>query len=339
MDRFLRSLLTSSVGASVDTDKSLSEIARSVLAESPEGDGKTLREKAGLLALLNLLGIVEAFYGEMPVSEETAIKLATAAPPAAQPATSARDVAVGSLLQTPPQPSTPAVAPSGAPASPISIASTLAKLIGSMQPPAQAQPQQQQPASQATAPAAASGSPLANILGSLDPAMIASILGLISTLAKPRPAARAVTKVEAQAADGAVQEGETAEPAPAGDADSPGTAPDQAGGEKAGAPANAPTGPSPLQQLLGIDPKFLTLILNVLAEVMKARQLEAKDKPAEPKAGREERSSEPAASAAEARPAPVARRTPGFRAHRPGLGIYRSAPAAAKAEPVPAKDR
>lgn len=62
MDRSLRNSLTSSVGTSVEIEKSLSEIARAVLVDAPGDDPTDLREKAGLLALLNLLGIVEAFY-------------------------------------------------------------------------------------------------------------------------------------------------------------------------------------------------------------------------------------------------------------------------------------
>lgn len=51
---------------------SLSDIARSLLVDSPGASNKTIREKAGILALLNLLGIMDAFYGEAGAEETSA---------------------------------------------------------------------------------------------------------------------------------------------------------------------------------------------------------------------------------------------------------------------------
>ncbi len=63
MDKCLRSLLISLAGAEQAVDRgSLSELARAFLADESIQTPESLREKAGLLALLNLMGIVETFY-------------------------------------------------------------------------------------------------------------------------------------------------------------------------------------------------------------------------------------------------------------------------------------
>lgn len=285
----------------MDTDGPLSEIARSVLADKAAGDVKSFREKAGLLALLNLLGIVEAFYGEVPAQGDGA------------PAIAVRDPAVDALVKAPASEIAPpphaqgAPAPASPPVGPISIVSGLTKLLGSMQPPSQASAAETQPGS-AAAPHAG-GSPLQGLLNNLDPALIASVLGMVASMARARPA-RPPIKVEAQGVEGTPSESgtQTAEPEPS--------------------PEAAP--PSPLQQLLGIDPKVITLVLNVLAELMKSRQVpESKDKPAAgPDAGA---TADARAQQPPARPVPKGRshlaataRKPALRLHKPGLGIYRS---------------
>ena len=288
MDRFLRSLLTSSAGDSVNTDKSLSEIARSVLVDKTDGDAKTFREKAGLLALLNLLGIVEAFYGALPSSEGGA--------PAGQLAV--HDPAVEALARTavsPPAAPEPAPAPAPAvPEGPISIVSTLTKLMGSA---STAQP---------------GTSPIANLLSSLDPSMIASMLGMVAAMAKARPA-KPPAKVEAQDSDDVPDESGTSQAEPN--------------------PSPEPAPPSPLQQLLGVDPKVLTLILNVLAEFMKSKAAEPKEKPAVAKPNADARADGAPAVEAHAHQ-PAARRTLS-RLHKPGLGIYRAPCAPAKPQVRP----
>lgn len=63
MDKCLRSLLISLAGAEPEVNSgSLSELARVFLASDSFQSPELVREKAGLLALLNLMGILEAFY-------------------------------------------------------------------------------------------------------------------------------------------------------------------------------------------------------------------------------------------------------------------------------------
>jgi len=313
VDRFLRSLLTSSAGVSVDTDRSLSEIARSVLSDSAGGDPKSFREKAGLLALLNLLGIVEAFYGEMPASmgsKSTALAVrdpvvdalvktpspapaqAVQTPPAApsQPETSAEE---REQAPEPPGQSTGQTVP---PEGPLSIVSSLAKMLGSMQ-------QQAPPAGGPPQGGTGSAPSVAGMLAGADPALIAGLLSAVATMARSRPAPRAPVKVEGEAlSEGPTESGtQAAEPEPG--------------------PEAAP--PSPLQQVLGFDPKVLTLALNILAEIMKSRSAEPKEKPAaEARAPEQMASKTPATDSRQSSSGSA--RKPGARLHKPGLGIYRS---------------
>lgn len=63
MDKCLRSLLISLAGAESEVNSSsISELARCFLASDSSQSPELVREKAGLLALLNLMGILEAFY-------------------------------------------------------------------------------------------------------------------------------------------------------------------------------------------------------------------------------------------------------------------------------------
>jgi hypothetical protein len=63
------------------SEKTLSDIAKSLLVQNPDGNPKTLREKAGLLALINLLGIMDAFFGvTLPESQEQVLRAVKEAP-------------------------------------------------------------------------------------------------------------------------------------------------------------------------------------------------------------------------------------------------------------------
>ncbi len=319
MDNSLRSLLTSSVGDLMDTDGSLSEIARSILIDKSAQGANSVREKAGLLALINLLGIVDAFYKEtdtgegretVQVSQGAASaeiaktpKATEAAGMAEAPRTTGPDPALDALMKAPPSAlpqSQPSAQPQWGPEGPVSIVSSLSKLLGGAQAPAH-------PEGPSTGEEAPDGTPsLGSILSSLDPSAIAGMVGALASLAKPRPA-RQTGKI-----------GETPSDI------STSTAPD-------------PAPPSPLHQALGIDPKILTLILNVAAEFMKNRNTEPKDKPGETRTPAEkpaklqvsgphvpgERPAKPQITKGFPGQEPSARRS-AFRPHRPGLGISRS---------------
>ncbi|MGE5579536.1 MAG: hypothetical protein ACM3WU_05750 [Bacillota bacterium] len=297
----------------MDTDRSLSEIARSVLSDGAGGDPKSFREKAGLLALLNLLGIVEAFYGEMPApmgSTSTALGvrdpvvdalIKTPAPAPAQdiqapPVAPTQPDTDAGQSQPAPCPPTQSTGQVTASEGPISIVSSIAKMLGSLQPHAP-------PGAGSSQSGTGSAPSIASMLAGLDPALIAGLVSAVATMARARPSSRAPVKVDEQSSsEGPTESGTSAaEPEPS--------------------PEPAP--PSPLQQVLGIDPKVLTLALNVLAEIMKSRSFEPKEKPVA-----ESRASEQAASktlSIEPRLAPsVTTRKPGARLHKPGLGIYRS---------------
>lgn len=389
MDRYLRSLLASSTGVSMDSNAPLSEIAKSILGDDPEG-GANVREKAGLLALLNLLGIVDSFYGDAgedmggaegpdspcdtPVdalrpssvsSSEARTTLPSASPEVALPPVS-QDTASGVAK---PHPSQPISKPDG----PVSIAGTLAKLLGGMQgqrgpaaaphtpestaeepaepgdsplPPSTAPEETQQappttdspplPAagglaasqlesilpslvqslagaapSEGTVPSLAQAlagvmPSMVNLLANMDPAAIAGMVGMLSSAARQRPARTGVV-----AADADVGEGRAAD----------GASPSQ----QAGSPHPQP---SPLHQMLGFDPKILTLILNVLAELMKSKQSEPKEKCKEEREADMPKASSPTPTGPST-PAPTKApelrppRRPQIRAHKPGLGIRR----------------
>lgn len=364
MDRFLRSLLTSSAGASMEAEKSLSEIARAVLVDRPEGDPRSLREKAGLLALLNLLGIVEAFYGVPDQDRESAPK-----PKAAEPAKGSEltpmtgpapaRAAQPPLSQAQPGQAAPA-APALAPDSPLSMVSALARLMATA-----ASSQTTQTGPQAGAPAAAgtqAATSPAGPFGGFDPTLIASVLGLMSGLAKPR-LPRPPTKVEGEPVEAtaggskpdAKEGGETEAAVPGAERTAEaGNQPVSDTGEAVpdlvtrGPAATGPLGlsqatpPSPLQQVLGVDPKVLTLVLNLVAELMKSRAGEQKEKAAESKPEKDDRKVEgpvtPPLDTRGAVPMSPRRSLLGPRLyHKPGLGIYRSAQRVPK--PAPARAR
>jgi hypothetical protein len=296
VDRFLRNLLTSSAGDSADTEGTLSEIARSVLADGSDGDPKSFREKAGLLALLNLLGIVEAFY--TPVL----------APAQAAQTTPVAPQQTGSdARQSLPAPSPPdeGAGQAATPEGPPSLVSGLAKMLVGMQPQVSLGP--------GSAQGMAGGAPpIASMLSNMDPALIAGLVSAVATMARSRPSSKTPVRTDGQTSSEDPCESDTsaAEPEPS--------------------PEAAP--PSPLQQVLGIDPKILTLALNVLAEVMRSRASETKDRPAA-----EVRASEqdaPRTLSVDPRSAsPGMARKPGTRLHKPGLGIYRSPRSAIRPSP------
>lgn len=74
MDRYLRSLLISLAGAEQTVNSSLSELARGCLADENLQSPELVREKAGLLALLNLMGILEVFYAAEGLMDSTVLE-------------------------------------------------------------------------------------------------------------------------------------------------------------------------------------------------------------------------------------------------------------------------
>ncbi len=277
MDRFLRNLLTSSAGVDlVTSDSTLSEIARSLLADGSGEDQRSLREKAGLLALLNLLGIVESFYGEGSYfgegqfAEETAITTMKPAETQNLQSIQAEPPDIGSARE----PITP-------------LFSILSKLLAGQ--------------------------------GSMDPAMLTSLIGLVSSLSKVFPGKASVPD-EQESEEGSKHED-----------------PDQAEGV---APEAGITRKlehvSPLQQILGMDPKLLTAILNFIANMdfMRSKTSQEPKVPPVPESAPEVQDIAPEATpvrlsedkrqlvVAKSRPKPSAPRT----GHKPGFGIYRGWP-------------
>lgn len=260
MDRFLRNLLTSSGGSDLMvSDKTLSDIAKSLLVQNPDGNPKTLREKAGLLALINLLGIMDAFFGvTLPESQEKAlmnIKEAADSKPSEEKPSEVQGDAGEAGAITPVQPQSPAAS------DPVmSLFSMLARsLFGTPG-------QTEAPASQGgdTGKAAPSEG--------LDPRMLASLLSVVTAFTKA---------LKPRAAEG--EKGSEGQGNEAGRAGEPGS--------------EAPNKPSPLQQALGFDPKILTLLLNIIASMDFMRQKNGEGRQPEPKAAEpkttESKASEP----------------------------------------------
>ena len=297
MDRSLQNLLTSSGAVSPEADRSLAEIARAVLVDRPGESKRSVREKAGLLALLNLLGIVDAFYADASAEAEPQ---ASSAPPSTR-----------SEPENPPSP-----------------LSALTRLISS------ASPADTGSDSQAAHPgiSPSAGSPLSSLLGSLDPALLASMVGLVSSIARARTPRQPESGETALGARAAASDAEAAEDTAAsqpssGQPDSPSASVETTEGSatpRASPPASGQ--PSPLQQVLGLDPRILTLALNLLAELMKSRTGE--QRPVEQAKQREAPAGETVSAVMKERSAG----TPGMRKpslgprlyHKPGFGIYRS---------------
>lgn len=273
----------------METEKTLSEIARSVLIASPETDPRSLREKAGLLALLNLLGIVESFYGDGQ-TVQSSVNL------------------IRSIAENPMSP--PTQEPSKQPDLAASIMSLATKFLGSGQ-----------------------GQ------GGFDPALIGTLMGAVSAMSKSRgqgsrPSARAgdaeVIQLEGENEDEDSEE--------IGDQ----SAPEE---EEPQAEVSKPSPPSALQQILGIDPRIITLALNLIADLMKARTAGSSEKPASGATGSSSSPDEPRLSPPETsednKPStevtvtsdgktvviPTTKKHPRERLyHKPGLGIYRQKP-------------
>ncbi len=295
----------------MDTEKTLSEIARSVLVSSPESDQKTLREKAGVLALLNLLGIVLSFYGDSQGAQSS----------------------MGLLSSLALAPGAPSVEKPKEPDLLSSIISLAGKLLGGTQ-----------------------GQ------GGIDPSLIGTLMGSLSALStaramSPRPqVSTADTAISPAGSRGPAGQGDSSDgsaesEAPGqrtseSDADSPeeGT-PIEDGGQggerqtaveasppqKAAPPPGQSPQQSPLQQILGIDPRIITLALNVLADLMKAKNA-AQSERSSSYEGKLASGPRPGAGDAEVTVTPdgktvvipKARKQPRERLyHKPGLGIYR----------------
>ncbi len=293
----------------MDNQRTLSEIAKALMVEHPEKDPKSLREKAGLLALLNLLGIMDAFFGEglkvddlvppqtreEPTPERSLEPSKAYLPEASSEIAETTSVSKATLELSRP----PGEDSSGAPAS---LFGSLAKILG-----------------------ASSGGDGGSYQG-LDPAIIAPMLSLASMLPK-------LMKPKASGTEGDGESSEAANPADAG--------------------LNAPAEkPSPLQQVLGFDPKILTLILNLIAglDILKPKQAEYRQsglKEPEPESPQSNCVSEPGTDplqlpgkepslATHRKESPLGsspRGKPRSRLHKPGLGIYRNWPG--RPEPTP----
>lgn len=246
MDRFLKSLLISLGGSELMiSEKTLSDIAKALLVHNPDGNPKSLREKAGLLALINLLGIMDAFFGvTLPQSQEDLLKsvkeesegmpVGEVSPPPLTESTSS--LAIANVA-----PSAPLV---GEPT--LSLFSTLAKSLSAA------------PVTNERATGHSGGAPEgAGSLDGFDPKMLASMLSMASTLLKAfKPRASEDEKSE-------------------GPNDREGLA-----GESSQEPQKQP---SPLQQALGFDPKILTMLLNIIANMDFMKQKVGDVKNQEPK--------------------------------------------------------
>lgn len=294
----------------MDTEKTLAEIARTVLLSGPESDQKSLREKAGILALLNLLGIVLSFYGDSQAAQSSMGLLSS--------------LALGPAAPAPDRPREPDLLSS--------IMSLARKLLGASQ-----------------------GQ------GGIDPGLIGTLMGSLTALSTarsmalraPAPAPQssspdpsgesrtAETQDDSSPEAGCRGEGETG--------DGGGDVEGGSGNEGSEAPARASAGDaalpqkvqapgqsqgsqvSPLQQVLGIDPRIITLALNVLADFMKARNAMQSERNALHE-GKSNIQNRPSPGDAEltvtpdgkALVIPKARKQPRERLyHKPGIGIYR----------------
>ncbi|MGI6642514.1 MAG: hypothetical protein ACOX3V_00625 [Bacillota bacterium] len=255
----------------MDNQRTLSEIARTLVLEHAEQDGKSLREKAGLLALLNLLGILDTFFGD-GLKEEDLEPAQTHEESTPKPNSEIAEIQSVSTAAI--EPSGPTVREGLENSTPTaSLFGSLAKVLG-----------------------ASSGGDGTSSQG-LDPTLIGLLLSLATNLPK-------LMKPKTSGATGDVESKEGADAKDAG-VDSP--------AEK----------PAPLQQILGFDPKILTLILNLLAglDIMKPKS-EAKTPPnsdvSETIIAESHKQEAPATSSPRSKPR--------SRLHKPGLGIYRNWP-------------
>ncbi len=190
MERYLRSLLVSLAGAEQTVNRgSLSELARAFSAvESPENP-ESVRERAGLLALLNLMGILEVFYTAGESMDSSVSGIAHSSP-------ESTESAVPAPITTPTGELSVAAPGNGFPQMQ-SIAAIVAGLAN--------QESSREPETAAhTLPDAGSGATkqdaLASVLsaipmllggkeGGIDPSLFAAMLKLISSMSKAKPVA------------------------------------------------------------------------------------------------------------------------------------------------------
>ncbi len=242
MERCLRNLLVSLDGAEPTVNKgSLSELAQTFLTSEGSDHPAKLREKAGLLALLNLMGILEVFYA----AGETAERPASDAAQDSQ-------VSTGSSTQE-----TVPAAPGGSPdsAEQHPVAEVLARLVndkGSSRPPVQPHASPDTPGEMAlradalTPLLSAIPSLLCSKEGGIEPALLSAILKLVTSPSKTKPASTGKSSSPA----------DEAQEATAG------------AGEASEDDAIKPSS----QGSLGLDPNLIASLLNLLMGFDRARQ-------------------------------------------------------------------
>ncbi len=245
MERYLRSLLASLDGVEQTVNKgSLSRLAQTFLTGEGSDDPGWVRAKAGLLALLNLMGILEVFYAAGELAEIPAVS---------EGGEEEGQVSTGSSA-----PETGPEAPTGGPVLPQGhpIADTIlqpARREGSLQP-------QSEPSGLAdTHSGAARPDALAPLLsaiplllgskegGGIDPTLISAILKLVSSLSRSKPASATE--------DGSFSGDEPCETYSETPGDSPGDATRTSS-----------------QGSLGPDPNLIASLLNFLAGLDKSEQ-------------------------------------------------------------------
>ncbi|HHW18914.1 MAG TPA: hypothetical protein GXX30_08425 [Firmicutes bacterium] len=227
----------------------LAEIARSLLLEDQSQTPMKMREKAGILALLNLLGIVDAFYGaESPAGEVSPSLSKNTAPSAGEEEPGTRQV-----------PSTIA-----------NIVSALSGMTPGLEPP-QSAFKEDTVASVLSAVTRLVG----QREGGLDPNVVAALLKVMSSMSRAK-SSRPGRNTSAQ------KQGQKEEPGAMTECPSSRDAPSPAEtGEPSGEPAKDPESKSvseasesksELQASLGIDPKLLTVLFNFLAGLDLSKQ-------------------------------------------------------------------
>jgi hypothetical protein len=271
----------------MDSQKTLSDIAKSVINNEGE-NSKTLREKAGVLALINLLGIMESFFGQESVSKETLRVVADALSIPKEPETKTVSLSNTQSTSSSVSGETGNVNEDnpfgGMGNSPLNLIGTLAKLMGG--PPSVTQGDEKNQ--------------------SFDPALISTLMTLLASIGKKgpkqsKPSAKSEAKEGEHGLETSDEESTT----------------DETTQEI-----------SPLQQFLGVDPKVLTLILNFLAglDFMKNRREDQKTDEIPTQSSYAPPKQEPRDETREVVVPSNVRRLPSRDKvyHKPGLGIYRS---------------
>ncbi|HOA71001.1 MAG: hypothetical protein WBL52_01200 [Bacillota bacterium] len=244
MEKYLRSLLASLDGVEQTVSNgSLSRLAQVCLTSEGAGDPAWVREKAGLLALLNLMGILEVFYAAGELQEVSAPRrtgLDEAGLDAGRPDTTGDDRPATQAAPSDTGPETSAGSSGSPKDSPVAEAiAQPAATQGSIQ--TQAQPAGL-PGTQGGAAKPDALAPLLSALplllgskqGGIDPNLISAILKLIPSLTRSKPA----------------------------------SAP-EASGDAAAVSKEEPTASS--QGSFGLDPKLIVSLVNFLAGLEKSR--------------------------------------------------------------------